>query len=53
MALTHRCHKKEFLLKFKKDRETWIKWIFEAKKALIFKLFYFIFCVGPTLKKQC
>ena len=30
--ITHRCHKKEFLLKFAKDRSTWIKWLFEAKK---------------------
>lgn len=30
--ITHRCHKKEFLLKFAKDRANWIKWLFEAKK---------------------
>ena len=30
--ITHRCHKKEFLLKFAKDREGWIDWLFEAKK---------------------
>jgi putative transposase len=30
--VTHRCHKKEFLLKFQKDRSVWIKWLFEAKK---------------------
>src|SRR6056297_3313662 len=30
--ITHRCHKKEFLLKFAKDRATWIRWLFEAKK---------------------
>ncbi|MBW2117693.1 MAG: transposase, partial [Deltaproteobacteria bacterium] len=29
---THRCHKKEFLLKFGRDRRLWIKWLFEAKK---------------------
>ncbi|MFT5396874.1 MAG: putative transposase, partial [Gammaproteobacteria bacterium] len=28
----HRCHKKEFLLKFSRDRECWIRWLFEAKK---------------------
>jgi hypothetical protein len=28
--ITHRCHKKEFLLEFAKDREAyWIKWLFE------------------------
>ena len=30
--ITHRCHKKEFLLKFDRDRHRWIKWLFEAKK---------------------
>ena len=30
--ITHRCHKKEFLLKFEKDRKEWIKWLFESKK---------------------
>lgn len=30
--ITHRCHKKEFLLKFAKDRQNWRSWLFEAKK---------------------
>jgi len=30
--LTHRCHKKEFLLKFGRDRRRWLQWSFEAKK---------------------
>lgn len=30
--ITHRCHKREFLLKFAKDRERWLHWLFEAKK---------------------
>ncbi len=30
--LTHRCHKKEFLLRFKKDRKRWLELLFEAKK---------------------
>lgn len=30
--ITHRCHKQEFLLKFKQDRERWQHWLFEAKK---------------------
>ena len=30
--ITHRCHKKDFLLKLKKDRKKWIKWLFECKK---------------------
>lgn len=30
--ITHRCHKKDFLLRFQKDRLCWIHWLFEAKK---------------------
>jgi len=31
--ITHRCHKKEFLLKFSKDKLAWMKWLHRAKKA--------------------
>jgi putative transposase len=30
--ITHRCHKKEFLLKFAKDRHHWRYWLFESRK---------------------
>lgn len=30
--LTHRCHEKSFLLKYKADRQRWLYWLFEAKK---------------------
>jgi putative transposase len=30
--ITHRCHKKEFLLKFGRDRRRWIEWLYEARK---------------------
>ena len=30
--VTHRCHKKEFLLKFARDRRRWIEWLYEARK---------------------
>ncbi|VAW65047.1 Transposase and inactivated derivatives [hydrothermal vent metagenome] len=30
--ITHRCHKKEFLLKFIKDKKRWRHWLFESKK---------------------
>ncbi len=30
--ITHRCHKREFLLKFDKDKKRWIHWLFETKK---------------------
>ena len=30
--ITHRCHKKEFLLKFSRDRDRWKYWLFQARK---------------------
>ena len=30
--ITHRCHKKEFLLRFVRDRQRWLQWLFEGKK---------------------
>ena len=30
--ITHRCHKKNFLLKFARDRHNYLRWVFEAKK---------------------
>ena len=30
--ITHRCHKRDFLLKFRKDKKKWINQLFEAKK---------------------
>jgi putative transposase len=30
--LTHRCHERELLLKFGRDRRRWMQWLFEAKK---------------------
>lgn len=30
--ITHRCHKREFLLKYSKDRKRWCRWLFEARK---------------------
>jgi REP-associated tyrosine transposase len=30
--ITHRCHKREFLLKFVRDRRRWLHWLYEAKK---------------------
>ncbi len=31
--VTHRCHKREFLLKFEKDKKRWAHWLFESKKC--------------------
>ena len=30
--ITHRCHKREFLLKFLKDRHRYMQWLYQAKK---------------------
>ncbi len=30
--ITHRCHKREFLLKFAWDRRRWLYWLYESKK---------------------
>jgi len=30
--ITHRCHKREFLLKFARDRRRWMAWLFETRK---------------------
>ena len=30
--ITHRCHKKQLLLHFAKDRRRWLYWLFEARK---------------------
>jgi REP element-mobilizing transposase RayT len=30
--ITHRCHKREFLLKFDKDKKQWRDWLFESRK---------------------
>jgi putative transposase len=30
--ITHRCHKREFLLKFSKDRRRYLQWLYQAKK---------------------
>ena len=32
--ITHRCHKKEFLLKFARNRRRWLEWLYEANKRL-------------------
>jgi hypothetical protein len=30
--ITHRCHKREFLMKFSLDQHRWLQWLYEAKK---------------------
>ncbi|MFO7760837.1 MAG: transposase [Desulfobia sp.] len=39
MAYNHRCHKKEFLLKFQKDRERYLQWLYhQARKRYGLKI---------------
>ena len=30
--ITHRCHKRDFLLRFRKDRHRWTQWLYQARK---------------------
>ena len=30
--ITQRCHRREFLLKFARDRRAWVGWLYEARK---------------------
>lgn len=46
--LTHRCHKREFLLKFSKDRNRWIELLFEAKKRYQLSILDFIVTSNHT-----
>jgi len=36
--ITHRCHKKEFLLKFAHDRSRFVSWLLEARKRFSLKI---------------
>lgn len=40
--ITHRCHKKDFLLKLVKDRQGWLKWLYEAKLRYGLQVFNYI-----------
>ena len=32
--ITHRCHKREFLLKFSKDRRRYLQWLYKGLKTI-------------------
>ena len=36
--ITHRCHKREFLLKFSKDRHRYLQWLYQARKRYGLKI---------------
>ena len=40
--ITHRCHKRDFLLKLAKDRRGWMKWLYEAQLRYGVLVFNFI-----------
>jgi len=40
--ITHRCHKKEFLLKFARDRQNWLRWLFESRKRFGLRILDYI-----------
>ena len=40
--ITHLCHKKEFLLKFVKDRKRWRYWLYQVKKRYGLSVLNFI-----------
>ncbi len=40
--ITHRCHKKEFLFLFDKDKKRYIEWLFQAKKKYNIQILNFI-----------
>jgi putative transposase len=46
--ITHRCHKRDFLLKFAKDRNRWIELLFEAKIKFRLSILNFIVTSNHT-----
>lgn len=40
--ITHRCHEREFLFKFAKDRKCWMQWLYEAKKRFSLTILNFM-----------
>ena len=40
--VTHRCHQREFLLKFRRDKLNWLHWMFEAKKKFQISILNYI-----------
>ena len=40
--ITHRCHKKEFLLKFARDKKRWLAWLSEAKKRFGLRILNYV-----------
>jgi putative transposase len=48
--ITHRCHKREFLLEFSKDRHRYMQWLYQARKLYgLVILNYMITFEGETV----
>ena len=45
--LTHRCHKREFLLKFSRDRNRWIQLLFEVRMRYGLSILNFVVTSNP------
>lgn len=41
--ITHRCHKKEFLQKFAKDRQAWLDRLHSDERDCVVKAIFFVF----------
>jgi hypothetical protein len=52
--ITHRCHKREFLLKFPRDRRRWIEWLYQAKKRYGVSVLNYKYTLSdPRLNSLC
>jgi putative transposase len=45
--ITHRCHKREFLLKFSKDRHRYLQWLYQARKRYGLKILNYMVTSDP------
>ncbi|HET9916992.1 MAG TPA: hypothetical protein VFQ89_07780 [Candidatus Binatia bacterium] len=46
--ISHRCPRKEFLLKLARDRRCYLRWVFEAKKRFGISLLVSVITANPT-----
>ena len=46
--ITHRCHQKQFLLKFPRDRGRYLHWLFEAKKRFGLSVLNYMVTSNPV-----
>jgi REP element-mobilizing transposase RayT len=46
--ITHRCHKREFLLKFSKDRHRYLQWLYQARKRYGLTILNYMVTCNPV-----